>query len=70
MRAATMERMISIMAEAGLAVGLSVRATCRGIPQPSRCPNLDIGWRKRPSPATQPVLSDLQCGSSYWHAWC
>src|ERR1700732_2336516 len=30
-----------------------------------RCPNLDIGFRKRPSPATQPIVSDSQCGSSY-----
>jgi hypothetical protein len=21
-------------------------------------------------PATQPVVSDLQCGSFYWHAFC
>ena len=30
----------------------------------------DIGCRKRPSPMTLPMVSDLQCGSFYWHAWC
>src|SRR4029077_18820802 len=38
--------------------------------QTNRCPDLDIGYRKRPSPATQPTVSDLQYGSFYWHLWC
>jgi hypothetical protein len=53
MRAATRKRMISVMAELGQAG------------EPSRCPKLDIGWRKRPPSMTQPVISDSQCGYYY-----
>jgi len=57
MRAPTREKMISIMAEAGLAGGLLSEfghwLTKNDHPQ-----------------TTQSVVSDLQCGYSYWHAWC
>jgi hypothetical protein len=36
----------------------------------SRCPNSDMGGRKRASSMTQTVVSDLQCGYFDWHAWC
>ena len=42
--------------------------TVSRIPQSSRCRNLDIGCRKRPSSTKQPVVNHLQCGSFYWHA--
>ena len=34
------------------------------------CPSLDSCCQKRPFPTTHFAVSDLQCGSFSWHAWC
>ena len=56
------ERMITMIARAG--------GTSRGTSQPSGVRIWTLSAQKRAFATTQSMVSDLQCGPSYRHAWC